>query len=435
MSRRWSGMLAAGSAVVVMLILGAATVESETEGKRRPNGRALQGPVTWPDEVSGKNFPLLALLDADQAAHRAVVGSPELRLLLDEKRTAVAKAVETCGERASCHADALVWSAEDITRAREALVGLVRSGAATSLIQTMRRTGLFARDATLTDEALLVRSWERTADGLNHVLAVYGHGKAPRYPAIDSVSHDVTSTPYGRMVHTSITVMAEKGSAWDAWYQPTRDFALRLLDLNWRDEAGRHEPLHRGENAAAFTRASTLRWSDYPYTAALVPGSGLTDQMEREHHALNPMGKLIVEIAAQRYHDRKVPFIIVSGGYVHPKHSRFAEAVEMKRALVRHFQVPENAIIIDPHARHTTTNVRNAARLMLRYGFPADRPALIATQQYHLDYIDATTFDQRNERELGYLPYLSRRRLSRFELEWFPNPLALHADPLDPLDP
>jgi hypothetical protein len=107
----------------------------------------------------------------------------------------------------------------------------------------------------------------------------------------------------------------------------------------------------------------------------------------------------------------------------------------MKRALMRDFKVPEDAILIDPHARHTTTNIRNAARLMFRYGIPTDRPALITTQSYHLDSIAAPTFDERNELELGYRPYTSKKRLSRFELEWLPNVLSLHADPMDPLDP
>src|SRR5262249_57623049 len=99
-----------------------------------------------------------------------------------------------------------------------------------------------------------------------------------------------------------------------------------------------------------------------------------------------------------------VAFMMVSGGYVHPKHTRFSEAVEMKRSLMLDFKVPADAIIIDPHARHTTTNVRNAARLMFRYGIPTDRSALITTHQYHLDSIAAVAFDRRNDRRLGYRP-------------------------------
>jgi uncharacterized SAM-binding protein YcdF (DUF218 family) len=31
----------------------------------------------------------------------------------------------------------------------------------------------------------------------------------------------------------------------------------------------------------------------------------------------------------------------------------------MKRQLVALFGIPESAILVDPHARHTTTNLRN----------------------------------------------------------------------------
>jgi hypothetical protein len=392
-------------------------------------------PITWSNEVSGKNFPLFALIDADQAARAAVTSSPALRAILDAKRKAVADATASCGAAASCHAAALWWSDDDIGRVRDALGTLTKSGALKSVIPTMRGSGLFARDIDLEDQAFVARSWERAAGGLNNVLAVYGKGEKPRYPVIDSVAVDAASTGYGQVVDTAMGLMSEQSGRWDAFYQPTLTLALRLLDINWRDEAGRLEPLHLGENAAAYKRVATVKWADYPYTVALVPGAGLSEEMERENHPLNPMGKEIIEIAARRYFDHKVAFIIVSGGYVHPKYTRFSEAVEMKRSLMRDFNVPEDAIIIDPHARHTTTNVRNAARLMFRYGIPTDRPALITTQRYHLDSIASTAFDDRNERELGYRPYVSARRLSRFEVEWLPNVMSLHADPLDPLDP
>jgi hypothetical protein len=392
-------------------------------------------PISWSNEVSGKNFPLFALIDADQAARTAVTSSPALRAILDAKRKAVADATASCGAAASCHAAALWWSADDIGRVRDALGTLTKSGALKSVIATMRSSGLFARDIDLEDQAFVARSWERAAGGLNNVLAVYGKGEKRRYPLIDSVSVDAASTGYGQVVDTAMGLMSEQSGQWDAFYQPTLALALRLLDINWRDEAGRLEPLHLGENAAAYKRVATVKWSDYPYTVALVPGAGLSEEMERENHPLNPMGKEIIEIAARRYFDHKVAFIIVSGGYVHPKYTRFSEAVEMKRSLMRDFKVPEDAIIIDPHARHTTTNVRNAARLMFRYGIPTDRAALITTQRYHLDSIASTAFDDRNERELGYRPYVSARRLSRFEVEWLANVTSLHADPLDPLDP
>jgi uncharacterized SAM-binding protein YcdF (DUF218 family) len=40
----------------------------------------------------------------------------------------------------------------------------------------------------------------------------------------------------------------------------------------------------------------------------------------------------------------------------------------MKHDLIARLGIPAAAILVDPHARHTTTNMRNAARLLYRYG-------------------------------------------------------------------
>ena len=50
----------------------------------------------------------------------------------------------------------------------------------------------------------------------------------------------------------------------------------------------------------------------------------------------------------------KPHFLCVSGGFVHPIRTRFSEAIEMKHDLMTRFGIPANAIIVDPHARHTT---------------------------------------------------------------------------------
>lgn len=412
----------------------AAAAPTAPEASPSPRLRRYE-PITWVDEVSGKNFPLLALIEAEPTARRAVAASPVLQAVLASRRKAVSDAVANCGPKVTCLVAAFRWEADNVAQVRQALTALTLNGGLAPVVERMRASGLFGLDAALADEALVGKSWERAAEGMNRVMAVYALGEAPRYPAIDAISHEAASPAWGQVVHTTVGIMEEQAPRWECFYEPSLAFALRLLRLNYRDEAARHEPMHTGENAAAFRRIATLAWSEYPYTVALVPGAGLSDQMEREHHAISPMGMQIIEIAARRYHERKVPLIIVSGGYVHPKHSQYAEAVEMKRVLMQEFGVPDDAILIDPHARHTTTNVRNAARLMFRYGVPADRPALITTQQYHLDSIASAAFDERNERELGYRPYVTKRRLSRFEVEWTPNVLSLFADPTDPLDP
>jgi 8-oxo-dGTP pyrophosphatase MutT (NUDIX family) len=140
-------------------------------------------------------------------------------------------------------------------------------------------------------------------------------------------------------------------------------------------------------------------------------------------------------LAAERWRQRKAPFVVVSGGYVHPNQTPFAEAIEMKRALVEELGLPESAIVIDPHARHTTTNLRNAARLLFRYGVPVDRPALVTTDTGQSAYIESEGFAERCRKELGYLPYRLGRRLSRFDQEFWPLLDSLHADAVEPLDP
>jgi hypothetical protein len=76
--------------------------------------------------------------------------------------------------------------------------------------------------------------------------------------------------------------------------------------LNHRDQAGRFEPMEKGENAAAFHRVKSIDWSRYPYTAIVVPGAG----SDRAGIRLSPSGKLRDEIAATRYRDGKAPFAL-----------------------------------------------------------------------------------------------------------------------------
>jgi hypothetical protein len=64
----------------------------------------------------------------------------------------------------------------------------------------------------------------------------------------------------------------------------------------------------------------------------------------------------------------------------------------MKHDLIVRFGVPEEAIIVDPHARHTTTNMRNPARLMYRYGIPLDRKARVSTDLSQSIYIENPDF-------------------------------------------
>ena len=90
---------------------------------------------------------------------------------------------------------------------------------------------------------------------------------------------------------------------------------------------------------------------------------------------------------------------------------------------------------VDPHARHTTTNMRNAAREIYRYGIPMSKPALVVSDSAQVSYIASQPFADRCLKELGYVPYQIVKRASDTSLVFLPRMDSLQQDPLEPLDP
>ena len=108
--------------------------------------------------------------------------------------------------------------------------------------------------------------------------------------------------------------------------------------------------------------------------------------------------------------------------------------MEMKKFLVEKLKIPSSAIIIDPHARHTTTNMRNTARLMYRYGIPFNKPGITCTTRGQSNMI-GTSLIARCMKELNLAPYKNGQRLSETEMVFYPLIEALHINPTEPLDP
>lgn len=321
----------------------------------------------------------------------AVMATPAARALLAERAGRDAR----CKGDTSCRIEAARWSDADI-----------------------------ARLATQGDGAAI----RRELAGLNKVIAVYAQGVAPAYPLIDGPG--VTGAALTTLVATALasadTLRAEADSAHD----PGLALALTLLDSADRLEAVHFGPLAAQENAAAFRHARTVAWSRYKYSAIIVPGIGPEDLTT----PLSAAGKLNVHMAAARYHAGLAPFIILSGSAVHPRGTRFFEAIEMRRALIERYGVPAEALVVDPYARHTTTNVRNAARLLAAMNAPS-KPALVVTNVGQASYIAGPAFAERNQRELGYQPAEIKAQRSPNEVEILPRRTGLFIDPADPLDP
>jgi hypothetical protein len=205
--------------------------------------------------------------------------------------------------------------------------------------------------------------------------------------------------------------------------------ALRALEINDRDEAARYEPLNLGMNKSAVKSIPGIQWASFSYSLILVPGQG----PEQEGLAIDPMSINRCRLAAERYKKGLAPLIVVSGGHVHPNKTPYSEAVEMKKYMVRELHIPEKAILIEPHARHTTTNLRNAARIVYRFRIPDTMKILTVTDSIQNAYINM--MDKRFVEELGYIPYRDLKKISAEESEFYPIKNALQVNPLDPLDP
>jgi hypothetical protein len=105
----------------------------------------------------------------------------------------------------------------------------------------------------------------------------------------------------------------------------------------------------------------------------------------------------------------------------------------MKKYLMQELHIPERAILIEPHARHTTTNLRNTGRMVYRFKIPDSMKILTVTDSVQNGYI--VTMGKRFIDELGCLPYRDLKKISAEESEFYPIKNALQINPLDPLDP
>lgn len=267
--------------------------------------------------------------------------------------------------------------------------------------------------------------------GLNAILDIYGKGGVARYPQIDGpIGQPGTQRLANDLATAALISEVSRDEAVTA-LDPSVGLALALLDVNNRLDAIAFEPIDGGLNAEAFEHARTLDWSRYPHTAIIVLGAGPDDLLT----PLSARGKLHVKVAARRYLEGQAPFIIVSGGAVHPRDTRHVEAVEMRRALIERFNVPPHAIVIEPYARHTTTNLRNASRLLMAMKAPMDRHALVLSTPRHITYVESAEFATRNQNELGYQPGKIGQRTSPFDVTFLPSQHSAQVDPLDPLDP
>jgi hypothetical protein len=74
----------------------------------------------------------------------------------------------------------------------------------------------------------------------------------------------------------------------------------------------------------------------------------------------------------------------------------------MKRHLIAKLSVPEEQVVLEPFARHSTTNLRNAGRFLRAHGIRAAVVVTTPFQSFYFGAAQVSGFDRRCLDELGY---------------------------------
>lgn len=263
------------------------------------------------------------------------------------------------------------------------------------------------------------------------IIERFGLGKKGTYPKIDSMSYSTGSKFFIEKVDSAAKSILKTPQYFTYAYEPAVYFSIALLKINGRDEATRFYPDIAIENAAAIKKMKSLNFQRFPYSALLTPGYGPSDLFT----PLSATGRSRCEKVFEEFSKGQAPFIILSGGFVHPYKTQYCEALEMKKYLVNEKKLSDSCIIVEPYARHTTTNVRNAARLIDIYKLPFENKIRIVSSPDQELYISSPLFELRCKQELGRLPYQALGRDDAEHLYFIPSNDALILNPNDPLDP
>ncbi len=298
--------------------------------------------------------------------------------------------------------DRQTWTEVDATAAADALLPLLNK----SFMDQARASGAFNAHAALADDAFVRRA---VVDELLAATNAINAFVAELSPEQKTKATTVASGPF---------------------FQPAMEVALAVLMAADRAQAAKYEPLVSGENAAAVAAIPGIDFAKYPFAADVVPGLGGSDLTT----PLTEGGRQRCDLALARFAAKLAPLIVVSGGHVHPDRTPFSEAIEMKKYLVSK-GIPAAAILVDPHARHTTTNLRNTSRLLLRAGVPAERPVLLTSDAFQSLYMIGRPFEVRCREEIGFVPWRKLTSLSINDSCFFPSRVSLTQVPRDPRDP
>ncbi len=162
----------------------------------------------------------------------------------------------------------------------------------------------------------------------------------------------------------------------------------------------------------------------------IVPG--YTPKRVRGPIRLHPRARRRLLAGIATAHRLAAPWLLVSGGGVRPEGTSYVEAEEMAKAA-QHLGWPRDRLLLDVLARHTTTNVRNAGRLMRDRGLRQGRIVTDLVHSLYLGFPQKSSFARRCRREIGHLPGVLSW-VGPGQVDFVPNELVNQPGP-DPRDP
>ncbi len=376
-----------------------------------------------PETVESKNVYFLSLVSARTELTDAIAGDAELAAL-SKKKYEEFKAAATLKDKIA----SVVFSNAEITAAGKRISALWAENNAFDrlAIDHLSPSGCYISNKRNTVRSFLEGVWATDAAALNTINRIYGDGSQAAH------CDDDRRTATDAQVMDALEKAGSKVNADSPFYQLALECAKAVLAVNGRDgEAVNYEPLNSGCNKAAFEAAKATQWNNYEYSVIMVPGAGPDDY----NTPLHPDGKVRCDIGYKLWKQKLAPFIMVSGGRIHPSKTKYCEAYEMKKYLMGK-GVPESAIIMEPHARHTPTNVRNMVRVMFRMGIPMDMGGIVAcTAGVISGTFQNQAFMNRCINEYGFLPVSFGKTVTSEAITFYPRTDCLNIYSKDPLDP
>lgn len=388
-------------------------------------------------KVKDRNFYWATLVEQNIEVSNALENNPTLTAYLETAKQRLNTIAGQNYATASDYATALKFSSNERIAISTAVKKAVENDSCPFITLTNQHLGPSGVFSRFQEVASIARLNQLIAEdmvlGINQIIDTYVAGIDPRYPDLDRVSYSVNSAEYKTLLKNLVADLNSNEAEYKLFYQPFLNFALGALKLNKRDEAGRFVSLKTGENALAYQNIQTIKWDDYQYSLIAVLGDAPNSSGDLPNISIGGMERC--DYAVTLFNQGKAPLLVFTGANVAPFQSQYHEAIEMKKYVMNKYGIPENKILVDPHARHTTTNMRNIGRLIYTNGIPADKKALLSTIKTQSEYVVSNQFATRCTNELGLVPMTIFNRISERDIEFTSKIEVLHLDSSDPLDP